>query len=223
MFYVLLFITWNLGKLHVRRIALTELKEDCKLAFDKVVAESWSLSVADVFLHSCGVNQKSRDHVLNNAERLLIWNNREDLKASSHEQYVFHITEFALHPEKYQFPTVCAMWEAPFTMDMFIDEPMHLLPEGAVKGTNELVVFWCARQKVTNEVMRTFAPHLSDIVELQLERFKILELNGNKFTGYVAENWLAFLRIMPWAYQLIDKVSPDVPFMWNHVEYSKFT
>ena len=120
------------GCLFMRCSDFKDMRTDCKTAFDNVLIGNWSHCTAEVFLGTYGINGKTTAHLLENADNFKMYRQKDKIKESNPSQYQYYVDDYANFPKRYIFPKLCHLWYPPYHIDMFVDEPMHLLPEGAV-------------------------------------------------------------------------------------------
>jgi hypothetical protein len=101
---------------------------------------------------------------------------------------------------------------------LYVDVPMHLLLLGAVKSVFIKIAKWLKLQLQSTEFKNLSGGILDQLKLYNIEWCKVLMYpytSTDKFGGWVAENFLAFIRIAPWFYTLLyemkeSKQKPDL-------------
>ena len=91
------------------------------------------------------------------------------------------------------------MWSGLLTLDQFIETPMHLLFEGLVKSSLELLILYMKFHKKWSKFAKMCNEILEDIETLHLSYCMADGLTNSddmKTGGWLAETYLAFSRIM---------------------------
>jgi hypothetical protein len=115
------------------------------------------------------------------------------------------------NPSKYEFVEVTALSKYVSDLSLFVDVIMHLLFLGIVKTVMSHIQEWLKGQHSNTEFNKQ-AKKMNEILKgLNLEWLKFLDYKGEKFGGWVSENYLAFARVMMWFYQHIPEVKPGSP------------
>ena len=78
-----------------------------------------------------------------------------------------------------------------------------------------MILDWCSfTNNDRNKLIRSFHDIFQSIYKLKLEWIKILPINTS-FGGWVSENWLAFGRILRWAFSTIDDMDSSLDMEKN--------
>ncbi len=105
-----------------------------------------------------------------------------------------------------------------------IDVIMHLLFLGVVKTVVISLDEWL-KLRGKSERFLSCACYLSAVSELQLSWCKVIKFSGGKMAGWVSENYLGLVRILPWFYSELESIeevtytAPSKPQkQWTSVE-----
>ena len=215
----------------IHKLGFTEMITACVLAETKFIKKQWTSTQVTSYLAYMGIKSSLITKILDHANQNL----HSYISRSSVSQRFNLVIEQNLENEcvdlvPAQLPPV---WFEPYTLNKWIDAPMHLLFLGVVKKTNSVIEKWATLFSKQKTLMKSFASMIPSIYNMKLEWCKIIPLCPNMtFGGYVSENWAAVGRLICWLYQTIptllsdeevDTADPDKPLKrWTAAEIRKW-
>jgi len=160
----------------------------CSLLNSKITLKS-----AVVLLKSSGLN----DELINKMKSYLNEHNDDSVTFQENDPVV---QDFIPPQLKYK--------EGPIN-ESYIDAIMHLVFYGTGGSSiSEITRFLKLKKKHSSFV--TFANEItSTLINLRLSWCKLLPYNKGTFGGWVAENWIAYLRVCKWIYGQVDTLKSD--------------
>ena len=188
-------------KISSKKVTFQGLKEACALTCYKIKKGEWNSKQANSYLSVNGINGTLREAIMNDAD-----NTSHTTQANEcHED---ECDGMPVEAEKHVLPPI---WDIPEGISSMPDVPMHLLFLNVTKNSVNLILDWCSfinndRQKTLHSLGDIF----EGIYELKLEWMKILPLRTALFGGWVSENWLAFGRILRWAFSTINDMESSL-------------
>ena len=115
--------------------------------------------------------------------------------------------------KKFKYPV---LWDCPIALNQYIDAPMHLLFQGIIKSLIEMISEWLTALPKTPSYHKEFCqiihPTMLAISNMNLKWcfMNIFHTAKNyKTTGWIANNYLAFARLMLVFYRYIRHVVPN--------------
>ena len=113
---------------------------------------------------------------------------------------------------KFQYPH---SWDSPIQLNQYIDAPMHLIFQGIIKSLIEMISEWLSALSTGESYYKKFCkiihPLMSSISNMNLSWCFLNTFNTSKNynpTGWIANNYLAFARLMLIFYRYIRNVIP---------------
>jgi len=189
------------------QITYDGLKTSVNLAYHMYQKEAWTRSQCETFLEVEGLNAKYITTFMENATNSLALTIAEPTPGPE----LLELQQMKLEaPERFQQLEHPALWEregVPLTTT--IDAIMHLLFLGIVKSLLVKTQDWLKRQGLNKQFLDSFPPLLGPLLEMSLDWVSLQAYRGDKFGGWVSENYLGFSRIMNWFYQNIDQLCPN--------------
>ena len=201
------------GKIQTRKIHFQDLITSCIVAELKLISRQWTANQVTSYLSCKGIKMSLINKIITNSDLLYELNPVDDLKTLDPKSHKLLSENNITHFAKDHKPTILPpVWYKPYSMEKWIDAPMHLLFLGVVKKTNSIIDKWSTLFSKQKTLMKSFYPMLPCIYNMKLEWCKIIPLCPNMtFGGYVSENWSAVARLFCWMYQTIpDILSTDI-------------
>jgi hypothetical protein len=90
-------------------------------------------------------------------------------------------------------------WTLGKTLEDYIQGVMHIVFLGAGRMTIHLETSWLKAKRKGSAFIKIVSPLVDSIQKLQL-RWLPLQRYKESLGGYVSENVLAYIRLMPWTY-----------------------
>jgi hypothetical protein len=109
-------------------------------------------------------------------------------------------------PRKYQKWSLPSSWYYMNSTDLYVDVPMHLLFLGIGKSVFIKISKWLKMKMQLTEFKSLSVGILDQLKLYNIQWRKVLQYpysSTDKFGGWVAENFLAFIRISQWFYTLL--------------------
>ena len=169
------------------------LKQGCKFCFHNVYHNIWNLGTSDEYMKSLGLSQGfNRSYIVSQAKELYRSN--------------------PSHPKPSSTMTFPPLWNMECEIFHYIDLPMHLLFLGIVKSIIEITFDWLKLHKSLSVFGRIVELPHNFIKGLQNDFCKLEAFTNNQETntsGWRAENYLAFCRVMNYSFGFISKLDID--------------
>ena len=197
------------GRLRPFIISYDTLKEAVILTHDKLVKEEWSYKNCEGYLRVNGLSTDSIKQVLENALSELTYELTVRDKDTNPENFDIMQKEKNNHPDcfyRWKFP---AVWTRSYSLDQFIDVPMHLLFLGIQKTIMKRVTLWHSRRSAKLPFKKYAEGLLDPIYRMRLSWCKVLPYNGNSTGGWISETYLAMSRLNKWYYGGIEKITHE--------------
>ena len=192
--------------LYPKEITFKMLQDLPKLVYEDKMKEK----TAKAFLMTFGLNEETIGKIMKSVHKKIDydmadvekeidpenWREVKKQKEENPEEFELYMNPKWLHPNV----------DLPIYLHQ-IDAPMHLLFYGIGKALmNKVNEFLTFRRKKTpfGDMMDK---SLKRIKRMNLSWCKILLYKNGSFGGWVAENYLAFVKLMPWLYSIIDYFS----------------
>ena len=194
------------GKLQSKKITFLQLKEVCALTHEKIKKGKWKSKQANSYMQVNGINEILREAIINDADEVYVMTQDGEF----HEDKLNGLPG-EVKRNLFEKKILPAIWDIQEGITSMPDVPMHLLFLNVTKSTVHLILDWCT---FTNNDRRRILKHFEEIFEalyeLKLEWMKILPLRTSSFGGWVSENWLAFGRILCWAFSTINDMESSL-------------
>ena len=117
---------------------------------------------------------------------------------------------YAEHPELFGVMPVPSLHTRPgVSLKSHIEAIMHILALGVSKRSTRQIQESLKATKRNKAFIDVTAKTLQPLIEWKLEWLKLMPYTGGKFHGWNATQWLAFVRVMPWFYQNVERTSKD--------------
>ena len=185
-------------------------------AHDHVFYGHWTETAAAEYLKSFGWNTEHAAGIVRNARNMRAWANRATAIADPDAMEVLleYKRERPSHFERYLLPPALT---SGLSMKQVIPVLMHMLFLGFVKSTLQSIGIWLIKERM-NATFNAFSEGLLEAVaELRVDWCKPQPFSKNKVggglggTGWMAEDFLSFSRIMMWLYQRLDTLGVTEP------------
>ena len=184
----------NISHLRPLILSFDNIKESARFMFFNMYKKGFNIGQANVYGRSVGLsNECIRDIIIEQAKSLL--NQNPDL---SNEEI---LTQFKYPP----------IWDCPIALNQYIDAPMHLLFQGIVKSIIEMISEWLSGLSYYKHFCHIIHPIMIEISNMNLNWCFLNSFNTSKnykSTGWIANNYLAFARLMLVFYRYIRSVVP---------------
>ena len=163
-----------------------------------IVNGEWPLKVAKSYLYANGINQESRIEIVQNAEncRLLYLGDK-----NKHRDLLTFNELSALklsNPEKFLPWPVPPHFIRGAQLRNFVDVLMHLVFLGVARVCCMMIETWLTKNRKHREFILHVQGRLKTIQELDIEWCQMLPYKKGTFDGWVAEQFLAISRLLPW-------------------------
>ena len=183
------------GVTHLPQIQLSFpfLIHATKYAFFHLCNKGWNMTNTKCYLNTCGVSDKLCKEITKAA-----------IEARGNE-VDYDDKEFV---GSFRFP---APWLSELAISDYIETIMHLLMLGIAQTLfTELTTDYLKSCNASAAFRKEVQPLLEDLKKFQLSWLLVFPFAGDKDTtgGWVSENWLAFVRIMPILYGWLDREKP---------------
>ena len=116
------------------------------------------------------------------------------------------------------------MWDRNCPLAMHVDPPMHLIFLGVVKAVLKQTFQFCRLARI-QKALNTVGDHMVEMVRrIGLKNVRLEPLEGGNLGGWVSENYVGFMKIMPWIFQNITNWKEEEPeYKDPEGDYKKWT
>lgn len=102
-------------------------------------------------------------------------------------------------------------WTSGKTLEDYIQGVMHIVFLGAGRTTIHLETYWLKAKCKGSALIKIVSPLVDSVQKLQL-RWLPLQRYKESLGGYVSENVLACIRLMPWTYGNLELIAAEPPY-----------
>lgn len=165
-------------RLFPMKLSYDSLKKGLQFAMFNYLTHTWTKGESKVYLKLVGIPDRVIDDALPHTR--------------SQDMSIENIVEVI---NNYTYPP---MWEANYTLEQFIETPMHLLFEGIAKSLIEVQMDFFKMQKKWSQYGEYANTLLDDISQLKLGYCKVEQFtNGTEYKtgGWLAETYLGYSRL----------------------------
>ena len=110
-------------------------------------------------------------------------------------------------PINFQVLPKPSVWDQGVTLEQHVDVICHLLFLGITKSTILLIQDWNCLQNHNDPFVMFCKKATSKVSSLHLSWLPVIPFKGGRIGGWVSENYMAFTRIMKWAYSVLEIIS----------------
>ena len=205
-----------------RKVDCPEIRQAVAKARLHTFSGEWKANQATEYLKSHGLNTETAKGVSNSATWMGLWARRHGLDPDS-----VNILEECRrkHPEYFEEYVLPPFLTSGLSMDQVIPVLMHLLFLGLVKTLHGLIEDWLAKEEKSASFTAMSKGILEELSCLKIDWCKPQPFSKNDKghgiggTGWMAEDFLSYSRIMNWLYQPLDKIGV-VPAMEQFPDYN---
>ena len=195
-----------------RKLTFQQLDQAVTTSHNHMVDGKWTKSETQSYLKSYGINTSAIEAITECAQNCHAIKNLDGSNDNDQMVLLAHQRQREQFPSQYKICKPPTSWRRGLEMWQHVEAIMHLVFHGIQKTNQQRVELWCAR-KGNQTAFRTFACTILDQVQsLNLEWCKCCPYKGNKFGGWVGENYLAMARLSPWFYSMLDKFDIVQPY-----------
>ena len=216
------------GSLGPLELSTQQLTSSSKLAFDSLITKSWKQSTVTAYLQRNGLNSAAIENTSENAARYLRIDQLTDLDVrSAGMSRELSLLQKLLNDRPSLFSAFLpATWNLLDLRD-FAESVMHHLCQGSSSHMAKDVDISLKADGKHSLLLRETKGRLDSVAKLRLDWLKALDEGENgKRGGYVGENYLALIQLMPWYYSIIPslfqmQVATDDDAVEEYVEPDK--
>jgi hypothetical protein len=195
------------------RLSFRILREAVTLVHNKIVSGVWTSTNAKVYLKTFCIQSTVIEVIVQYATNCYLM--KEIKKQPDYEstpQYIALSQEQLRNPKSFLAWEIPVLWDDRFPIELYMEVPMHLLFLGMGKNMTLDIRKWTlCRNKNTSFI--EYATGLLETIEtLKLPWLKLLPYSNRKFGGWVAENFVAMVRLFKWFYQPLPTISTEAPW-----------
>lgn len=158
-------------------LSFDDLRRGAMGGFYGYAFDGWSKKEFDFYMRSCNVNQSLSTDIYQAAK-----NAKEG--GGGDQTAVFR----ALLPE---------LWLSDYTIDIFIDAPMHQLFHGIIPAVMAMIESFLTDHRKWSEFMEFINPYINQIAQLRLDWCSV---KGLPNSNWLAEDALGFARVIIFVY-----------------------
>jgi hypothetical protein len=192
-----------------RKISLSRLRISMREAGKRLVDGTWKEPVARSFLRVEGINEEWINKIVKFTRYVKAVNDIDPNLEELTEEEERLAEEQVLAGDGYPMPE---SWRDNISFIQNIDVPMHLLFLGMVESAVELIIMWCKRKRLYTKLRKKSQGAMKGLEVLGLSWLKILDMRNGKMGGWISENYMAFSRIAPWWYTILEFITADSPY-----------
>ena len=220
------------GKLMPKKITKLNLEnaiEDVTLAIQRKI---WSTNNCKSYLRNEGFNQNAIDEITECALNSMTYRDARKQKHIDPEHWSTISCDHSIDPTRYEQWSLPSSWYFSTDTDLYVDVPMHLLLLGVAKSVYIKISKWLRLKMQLTQFKALTLGVLENITKYTLDWCKVLKYpntSSDKFGGWVAENFLGFVRLSPWFYTLLhllrepkEKPNLDIPRTAWRVKENKY-
>ena len=112
------------------------------------------------------------------------------------------LLDFSENPGNYKPPQIPPFLELVDSFSVCTETPMHQLM-GVTKAIFTLVLEWAAGLSRQSNLIADINARLESIRCMSLDQFPAISVSGDKFGGYVAENYRCLCMLSPWIFECL--------------------
>ena len=174
--------------------------------YDALQTNQWTVINCKAFLRTEGFNQKHIDDIVDYAMNNISYLDAKNNKENDINRWKVIKKDYDNDPRKYQKWCLPSSWYTMFDTSLYVDVPMHLLLLGVAKAVFIKIAKWLKLRMQSTEFKSLSVGVLDALKLYNIGWCKILQYpysSTDKFGGWVAENFLAMVRLSPWFYTLL--------------------
>jgi hypothetical protein len=174
-------------------LSFDNLKKSAQFLFYNVYKKGFNIGESNIYGKSVGMSVECIKDIIDQAKSLYRTNPN-----LSNDEII----------SKLKYPP---MWDCPIHLKQFIDAPMHLIFQGVVKSLIEMISDWLTGLSYHKRFCQIIHPLMIKISNMNLKWCFLNSFNeakNYKTTGWIANNYLAFARLMLIFYRYIRSVVP---------------
>ena len=176
-------------------LSFDNLKANARFLFYNLYKKSFNIGQVHVYGRSVGLSGECiKDIIIDQAKTLYSLNPN-----LSHDEIL----------ASFKYPSI---WDCPIKLNQYIDAPMHLIFQGIVKSLIEMISDWLSGLSYYKQFCHIIYPMMTKISKMNLKWCFLNAFNKSKnykTTGWIANNYLAFARLMLIFYRYIRSVIPS--------------
>ena len=194
------------GKVVMKPITRSDLLsclDDVNLAIERNI---WTTATCKAYLKTNGFHTKAIEDIIDGATNYVAFYQAKETRNEEPHQWMTINKEREEDPRKYELWDLPPSWYEEETTEIFADVPMHLLLLGISKSVYIKVGKWLKIRHQATDFKESSKGILDQLKLYSLDWCKCLlypNTSTDKFGGWVAENFLGFVRISQWFYSLL--------------------
>ena len=208
------------GSLPPLSLSTEQLISSCKLAFDSLVSKEWTQATVSAYLQQRGLNAAAVECTNENATRVLRMadlSNCDGISPNLTRELRYLKNLRNAEPNLF-CPFTSATWQLLGLRD-YAETVMHHLCQGSSSTLAKDVDLSIKADGKHALMLREMSGRLESVANLRLDWLKALDEGQNgKRGGYVGENYLALMQLMPWYYSIIPKLFQMSSFSEGEIE-----
>lgn len=187
------------------------------LAHDKVQSSEWAPATASAYLKATGIRTDCRIEAVLCATNCKAYKDALEAKAANNTQANRDLVS-SFEFEQTREPNLHVQWKGPpiwrsgLHLQQSHEAGMHILFLGLAKTTTFMVQEWASRRKKYTSLRKAIQTESSKLEKLRLSWLKVQSYQGDKLGGWVSENYLGFMRVLPWMYSKLPDLVDDPPY-----------
>ena len=192
------------GELEIKECSFAGMMKAVEVAHKNMLEKNWNSTSARAYLASEGINDSTQEKIVEHARCCLA-----DMECSDPELCATIDRDKEFDPTMYVMYKGSPNWKIGIEVWQHVEALMHLVFHGVQKHLMKAVERWASLRGSQTNLHRFGNGTLDSIQALRLEWCKAVPYNGDGFGGWLAENYLAMARLIPWFYSQLDKLREE--------------
>jgi hypothetical protein len=204
----------NDGRLKCQKLTYDYLKEKAEFCHEKVTSGEWTTTIANVYLTAVGFKTSLATKIIKCAEnirasRKALEKDQEQSTAETRELLETIAEDGRRQPWMYSPCELPPIWDSNLAMEQCPQATMHILFLGMGKKIVMWIQAWSVCRKKYTSLRKALLVKTQKVGKLGLSWLKVQPYKGKKLGGWVSENFLGYVRIMPWMYGSLSEIAND--------------
>ena len=205
------------GQLKCQKLTYDYLKEKAGFCHEKVTSSEWTTTIANAYLTAIGFKTSLAANIIRCAENIrtsqkALEKDQEESTVQTRELLETIAEDRRRQPWMYIRCELPPIWDSNLAMEQCPQATMHILFLGMGKKITMWIQAWSVCRKKYTSLRKALEAKTQKVGKLGLSWLKVQPYKGKKLGGWVSENYLGFLRVMPWMYGALSEIANDPPY-----------
>jgi hypothetical protein len=199
------------------KLSFSLLKEAWEYAIGKFGGR-WNIGQLEAYLGLLCVDAATVKYFLSRTKQHILFRRvqREPEAVGEHTLVAEIIRDQNENPTKFTLPPSPAAWSIG-TLDQRVEAVMHL-GMNVTKAIAKFVYRWATSKRIGGSVTKRANQLINTLKALRLSICPIINFKDDKYGGFVAETYRAWLMIAPWLFRVIEEDMPTEDLEADQVE-----